>query len=270
LLDEIKLDHTVWKIKTTLKQRLPLLCDIRRDCSRSLHPNVPVMSTRDLFHLPPIHNLIMGTPLDVGITAETLGLVRENFVAYMAEGQKQQKEALLKMIETACGPEHDIDSNVIFDLATTVFRCSDCPYATIRLPRALVHSCAIRHPGLHNDKPELSFEEKTEAVFALSILAESRWNEYNRISFDGSMAAMLGDVVELCGFNPRSTTADEMNLANPILECVSCNDIYNGRTTMNWSTTVSIRCLLDCSLFADYVFRCIISTHDIRKRYSKW
>ncbi|KAF5318090.1 hypothetical protein D9619_012274 [Psilocybe cf. subviscida] len=239
LLDELKSDHTIWKIETTLMRRLPLLRDIHKDCSKSFHPHTPVISTRDLFHLPAVHELIMGPPLDVAVTEETLAPIRQNFEAYVAEGQEQHRDALVQMINDAYGLQHPVDKNVIFDLATTFFKCKACPYAAIRLPRALVHSCAVRFRCLYSSKPELSLEENTEAAFALKVLAQPRWNEYSHISFDKNMAAIIGDVIKLCGFDPKSTTFNDMELAYPILECLSCNDLHNGRTTMTWSTTAN-------------------------------
>lgn len=239
LLEEIKLEHSVWKIQTALKQRLPLLNRIRQVCSRSFHPHIPVVSARELFHVPTIHSLIMDTPLE-DFTTETLEPVRENFTVLMTEAQKLMKEALFKMIENAYGPGDAIDEHTIFNLATTFFKCKDCPYTTIRLPRALVHSCAIRFRGLSAKKAGLSLEENAEADVASKVLSESRWNEHNYLSFDKNMAAMTGDIVGLCGLDPKVATTDDMDLANPILECMSCNNIYNGRTTMNWTTTVSM------------------------------
>ncbi|KAF8957650.1 hypothetical protein BDZ97DRAFT_1924354 [Flammula alnicola] len=39
----------------------------------------------------------------------------------------------------------------------------------------------------------------------------------------------------MCGFDGLTTTAEQMDDANPIFECVRCNDPHQGRVMMTWA-----------------------------------
>lgn len=241
LFNDLQDKYSQWKAQTKLRSRIPLLNKIRNECARVFPPNVPIISTRDLFHIPTVHSLIVDPPFSTTMTKEMLAPVAQDFSAYIQEWQNRQKDTLLRMIEEAYGPEYVSETENVFDLAMTSFRCSLCRGTPLTLQRAMVHHhCTALNQW--EDEPlrdGMTKDEKLEANTVGGILRQQRWNSKNVISFDKGWSTMLGSVIELCGLDPKTATVEDMNRANPIFECLACNSVYRRRKILHWSRIVS-------------------------------
>lgn len=239
-----------------LKDRLPLLRNVRNECAAHFSLDVPVITTRDLFHVPEVRSLIVDTPFSTTLPEikKLLEPVSQQFHRYVEEWQNKQKESLRKMVGDAHGPEYvmGIEGDIL-NLATTFFDCKNCLPAIIWPARAMVHYHSIESTWGYgpSNMNGLTEERKTEVKTAASVLRQRQWNDEGHIAFDKSRSTMLGEVIRLCGFDPKATTVEEMNDADPILECLACNSVYKGRTLMKWSRTVSEQ--INVSVFSTFL-----------------
>ncbi|KAF8965436.1 hypothetical protein BDZ97DRAFT_2074722 [Flammula alnicola] len=142
--------------------------------------------------------------------------------------RKDIERKLLDLITNACGADHVFDPSTVFDLATTFFKCTSCyPVMLMRDERAMKHRCATVDGRYRPD--EDPYKRAFRVVLGVS------WNACGCIKFDPEDLKTLTEVVEMCGFDPKVTTAHEMDEADPIIECLSCNHIDEGRATMTWA-----------------------------------
>lgn len=215
--------------RSLLRERLIVLKKFHDELVKSISPSVLCPSAGQLFRLSMVYDLVSNTLAPEGFEKEHLQPIVEAFPGLILQWQDETKSKLLKMITDACGADHIIDEDTIFDLATTFFFCKSCR-RPIEYPRVMVHSCLRDWSYRENDN--------VDAEMTRRYLQEGRWNEQGHLSFDSSRVKLVGDIVELCGFDRHTTTMKEMNEAHPILECLSCHDCHYGRATLSWSGAV--------------------------------
>ncbi|KAF8960633.1 hypothetical protein BDZ97DRAFT_2060556 [Flammula alnicola] len=134
--------------------------------------------------------------------------------------RKDIERKLLDLITNACGADHVFEPNTVFDLAMGT--CN-----------ALLFQTPIHHSrnGLAAYLHDLN---RYRLAFGV-VLGEVSWNACGHIKFDPEDLKAFIEIVKMCGFDPKVTTAREMDEADPIIECLSCNHIDEGRATMTWA-----------------------------------
>ncbi|KAF8965313.1 hypothetical protein BDZ97DRAFT_801129 [Flammula alnicola] len=135
-------------------------------------------------------------------------------------------DKLIALITNACGDKYAFDPKTVLNLATTWFTCSRCR-EHLRHPRVLMHKCAT-HVFVDRVDPDIY------TAVVKRLLWQIPWNSLGCISFELKNLVCMTKVVELCGFNPKITTIQDMNAASPIIECVACNHPREGRPVMMW------------------------------------
>ncbi|PPQ96934.1 hypothetical protein CVT26_005938 [Gymnopilus dilepis] len=142
---------------------------------------------------------------------------------------QRRTECTLELLTAeACSEDKKglFDRGMVLDLATTWFSCTKCN-SVMRHPRVLVHGCATS--GC------VRIDRSDAYVLAVDALVHrSLYNSQGCIQLQRHNYTFMTQVVQLCGLDPKITTAQEMDAMNPVIECLTCNDPRNGRTVMLW------------------------------------
>ncbi|KAF8959597.1 hypothetical protein BDZ97DRAFT_1837049 [Flammula alnicola] len=214
----LRQEHTI-----LLKCREHILRRIVADCARVLpvaHAIYPTAS--ELFRIT------TEDPSLVDYSKEYPEAVRVAIPEIALRWQKDIEDKLRDLITSAC-PDYIFDPSTVLDLATTFFCCVNCD-EVMRHDHAMTHGCTTRIDFYLTDPYQRA---------SLEVLNEVNWNFGRWIEFRPDILQLVTRVVELSGFNPTTTTAREMDEADPIFECVDCNNIEKGRATMSWATVAS-------------------------------
>ncbi|KAF8959594.1 hypothetical protein BDZ97DRAFT_1837041 [Flammula alnicola] len=213
-------EHTI-----LLQSRQPILKRITEECARVLpvaHAIYPTSSE--------VFRITTEDPSLVDYSKEYPEAVRVTIPEIALRWQKDIEDKLRDLITSAC-PDYMFDPSTVLDLATTFFCCANCN-DVMRHDHAMMHGCATRMYSYSVDPYQRASSE---------VLREINWNFAKWIKFRPDILQLITCIVELSGFNPTTTTAREMDEANPIFECVDCNEIETGRATMSWATVASYR-----------------------------
>jgi len=216
---------------TTLEKRLPILRKLYDACISTYPVNSIIPSSADVFLDPFVQNLIITPPLTAPFTDEDLAAVGTTFPDIVFRWRKQTEEKLLHMITRGYGLQNAAESAL--QLATTVFTCKFCS-EPLTYPRVLIHNCATKMFYYH----ERTGDEDLPSL--RRFLQSTYWNHDNIITFDAKEIVPLIEVIELCGLDPKSATAKDMDKHNAIFECLSCNDVRKGRCTLSWLGVVRL------------------------------
>lgn len=224
--------------KRLLLDRLPLFHEVVKTYRMSVPPDAIAIDVADFFYHPEILNFIINTP-DISGPAD-LDPIRPRLPEIAQELQVQLTDQLLALISADAEAKYVFDPATVLDLATTTFACATClrkasyqsasPPDVIRYPRVLAHECAVRIEWPKSEVVDFYMLEK--------VTYRTSWNRLGLINFDMESRAILADVVEMCGLDPATTTAAEMDAADPIIECLACNNLHFGRCIMRWDLVV--------------------------------
>ncbi|KDR84321.1 hypothetical protein GALMADRAFT_87235 [Galerina marginata CBS 339.88] len=188
----------------------------------------PVIS--DVLQDPVIRRIIGSGPGPLTPVAKT------NFVSlFSSVGRRWQRtieDKLTSLVAAACGDAHGPAPETVIDLATTWFTCSKCD-TVLRYPLVLMHDCAT-----HVDADWGGAGLDADWAIVRRLFQRVPWNSLGYITFHRKVPASITKVLEICHVDPTTTTAQEMDRANHILECITCNDPHEGRPTMIWSRMV--------------------------------
>ncbi|KAF8960826.1 hypothetical protein BDZ97DRAFT_1832033 [Flammula alnicola] len=210
-------EHTI-----LLKYREHIIRRIVAECAR-------VLPVAHAIYPPPseLFRITTEDPSLVDYSKEYPEAIRVTIPEIALRWQKDIEDKLRGLITSAC-PEYMFDPSTVLDLATTFFCCDNCD-EVMRHDHAMMHGCATR---IHS---YLDLYQRASS----EVLQGVNWNSGICIKFRPDILQLITRVVELSGFNPTTTTAREMDEANPIFECVDCDNIETGRATMSWATVVS-------------------------------
>jgi hypothetical protein len=243
ILEGVQVERLSTTVDALLRKRLPLLKEVLQQCRKTLSPDQAIPTTRQLFEISSVRDLILNTPDTVEMNVSHFKSVFDDFAVLVREWRTRMDKNLIDLIKEGYGPDHPVHEGNILDLATTLFFCSTgCSRGVepISYPRALSHAC-IRKPYSGINVPKLLAPlAQAEDTTLRSVLSEGAWNCYGDLTFLPELSTMLGDIIELCGFNRHTTTRPEMDAASPIFECLACHKGTKGRAVMSWWSTVTI------------------------------
>ncbi|PPQ92206.1 hypothetical protein CVT25_008980 [Psilocybe cyanescens] len=209
-----------------IRKVVPVLKDIIDTCTVALPPNALVPTAGDLVYLPIVQDILNDTTQYRSFKPETdLEFLRESFSDIVAQWQHDVEVRLHDLIRSACGQGYEFDPKTILHLATTAFCCTRCNNmhaegASIWYPRIPIHT----HSTTDIDW-QLLDKMSNESVI---------WNYKEFIIFREEDMLSLSKVLTQFGFDPKVTTAGQMDAADLIFECVTCNSQNVGRCTMRW------------------------------------
>lgn len=212
------------------KYRLPML----KNSYDTIVATFPVNSTypgiMDVFVHPAIQEII---DLEPTVEVKESDFKLESlFPEITAQWKKSVEESLLDMIPDNCVPDGTEKSVNLFNLATIVFKCEICGHALLRYPEVMIHACASE-TRYNTGLPENPTLRTAEGKF-LSVV----WNTCGVIKFNKRAFKIVSEAVKMCGLDPITTTASQMDEGSPVFECTACNNERRGRATMGWDNLV--------------------------------
>ena len=220
--------------KALLKKRQHLIKQVRSDYVATCAVNEVIPPASDLYLFPPLRHIVEDTPVENEVTLETFHEVQDLIPKFIAVWKVQTCEKLMGMIAEATKkdepqvyvPQPDVN------LATSVFRCNkyECNQSRpLFYPAVLMHACASEYTYFN------AIEDDDEDLVDFCTNCRLHpWNAGNVISFWTAASQTAAELVELCGRDPKTTTIQEMDCADPIFECVYCGSDRQGRLMMTW------------------------------------
>ncbi|KAF4614858.1 hypothetical protein D9613_003364 [Agrocybe pediades] len=219
-----------------VRKRLPLLQEVHEAYVNSLPANSVYPKVVDIFLNRRVKK-IMDLPSETEVTSKDFDPIRSKFPQIASQVMKRLQEQVISMIPSACIPEgcggHDA-----LKLAVITFYCSKslCP-AGIPYPDLLAHRCATSTDYFTpktSDFPDHNLPVCHDLVTIGSKLRELPWNAKGLIRFDEDVFKVLTEALKMCGRDPKTTTAEDMDSEKAVFECLDCYDDYEGRLVMSW------------------------------------
>ncbi|KDR85882.1 hypothetical protein GALMADRAFT_261532 [Galerina marginata CBS 339.88] len=231
---DVRRDRLTQERRVLLKDRLPtlkqLLEELLDDHISTLPATMLYPTIGDLFRNSAVYSVITEEKLPGPCTKGYLRALIPPMSSLILEWQQDLEDKLCDLM-TRGKPRHSFDRKKVFQLATTVFGCKRCSHAFISYPRVLMHAC-----GTNPDYVQETLEPDEQVV--REHFRQRFWNSAGDITFSQESLEMIKGLLRLCHLDPDSTTAEAMDAANPIFECIPCNDIYGGRLTLAWTAVL--------------------------------
>lgn len=219
-----------------LSERLAVLKKVYTEFMSTVPPSDKALSATavEVFMEPSIQDIIVNLPKSETLKEEDL---LPTLVAIFPDINKRIRKSiddqLLSHASAAykeAGGEYDLDPAKVFDLVTTLFRCSTCSdhfwYDTI-----VAHKCTRS-----NYFPK-DFQDAD--ILANSLMSYKAYRTHANITVNVDGMAYIKEALRLCGLDPSNTTRKMMDDLNPIFECLVCHSETKGRATMTWARAVS-------------------------------
>lgn len=238
-----------FQLEKTVGQRIkdcqPLLIQIREDYRRSSPVNTIIPPRANFYkHLTAFHTVIINSPHGTKFTLEHFRMAISLLPDLIPTWIKITNARLLKIMQQAMGKEVRLDISHL-SLATALFNCTLCGTerlnhepcdSLISYPRVLVHRGAVK-----------DFDSATPRSEKLQQLDDftnqSLYNYHHTIGFSKDVHDRVTSLVRLCGLDPLTTTAQQMDELNSIFAPVNDSDSpMDQRLCMTWRRTVIFFC----------------------------
>ncbi|SJL13372.1 uncharacterized protein ARMOST_16814 [Armillaria ostoyae] len=204
--------------RTAIDRRCKLFLSMYQEFASSL-PEIPVIPRQaDVLLSEPFSVVILNTPLLDAVTEEIL---KEPFVHFkeIAARWREEKNCELQGVMKKSGFESKLN------LATTLFHCESCA-SRLAYPDVLRHFCCTQLRYISD------LDLKKNRYKALWNMPCHTWYadklRFDQVGFDKATA-----VVKLCGLDPETATAQDMDDMNPRLTCLQCSST-NRRCIISW------------------------------------
>ncbi|KAI0797607.1 hypothetical protein C8Q75DRAFT_801540 [Abortiporus biennis] len=112
------------------------------------------------------------------------------------------------------------DAMHALQLSTVWFSCPLCNEKTIPYPRIKAHRCLMKCREL-NLEPATLEDDLRNLLYRKT--GEAPWSSENLV-FDAKSSELMGHLVELCGLDPKTTTAEDLDNLDPRFACLACSD----------------------------------------------
>lgn len=203
-----------------------------------IHP-----TTGELFRFPFIQGIVATLSPTASFSEDDLELIKRSFNDINQQWQKSVESKLRDIASK--GYKEGVNPETVVSLATTFFSCTSCSLRYLRYPGVIMHKC----PQKINFSN--TWEDDLDVMIGSSKLSESEtyWNNEWTIVVKPEQTEFMASVVSLTGLDPKTATAQDMDVLDPIFECVSCNNYCDGRMTMSWTTTVYSISYVSCCFF---------------------
>ncbi|KAF9525161.1 hypothetical protein CPB83DRAFT_909427 [Crepidotus variabilis] len=192
------------------------------------HPNIA-----DIFSLPLIRDIVNddATP---EFSVSHFERLRAAFprvqTLWKAFAREQLLNLVFETVESSSDenrPQVSLDPENFLDKPSAFFSCLSCNLS--------VHARdLLRHQCLRESYSwgALDVDER----FLRQTLGAIRWNVQGPrgIKFDGVLSNRVDNILQNLGYNPSVLSADDLDKADPKIECILCNSEGSGRYTMRW------------------------------------
>ncbi|KAF8882919.1 hypothetical protein CPB84DRAFT_1790517 [Gymnopilus junonius] len=228
------------------EERAKLLCEcfpglksILEAFVRTLPPNSIYPSVVDVSDDPCINEIltISNTP---DLSEQSCKAISDHLPQVTQDWIEQKTNEVLISARKMLRLHHEIGSETILpssalrqkeglNLTIISFECSVCkrqfrPWSSLRYPKVLMHG-AYYHRTLSTAQPQLN-----------KVFENTSWNEGD-IMFNPATMTFMAEIVRLCGLDPRTTTASDMDLLNPSIKCMTCK--WGKGPAMGWTEVIA-------------------------------
>ncbi len=205
----------------------------------------PFPAVGDLLLSKAIDELVWHTPFDQDLSDEFLYAKLADCASDIAPQWRAAKDLELLAVlreEIPTATESD------FLLATTIFECHSCRTGRLQYPEMFYHQCCLFPGSLDHVDPKI--HKWYHGAIRDNFEPKGLWRP-QCLSFSKKMSKIATTIVEACNLDPAKTTAHDMFVANPLIECVDCkvearsepsawqNFADKGRLFMRWPLPVS-------------------------------
>ncbi|KAH9483658.1 hypothetical protein JR316_0003128 [Psilocybe cubensis] len=230
-------DMHIQRRQYILSSRIPHLNKIVTNYSATVPPTEVAPMVGDFFTNKDVFDFLLSTPNITGPADFAPLIARLPTLAQEVIARMHTK--LLSVIAETAGKFAAAPQDKVLDLATTTFECNQCyegwvyTAMPLRYPRVLTHNHTTHG---HVSPWSLEPRQKEEADLDLlkDVIDVVPWNWHEVVTFDKDAANVLESVIQMCGLDPKTTTTKEMDELDPIIECLSCNNLTKGRMVMRW------------------------------------
>jgi len=232
-----------------LQSRLPVLRELYAACIKSLPNDIVYPQFIEFARMPGIRNVYLHDLHGKGTF--TMEHIRANFSNIISQWQTRIETTLIDSLKQSVQfKDVLLEPAAFLELATTFFSCNKCPSGAppLRYPQILMHLHATRAapPSKSDESYKFTWGKTSQGTqrdpttrVIRDTSFEASWNDQSVVIFDQDIHAVLASAIKLCGLDPKTTTAEQLEKSNPIFECKACNSVM-GRTTMTWSGVVSL------------------------------
>ncbi|KAF9019851.1 hypothetical protein BDZ89DRAFT_1072680 [Hymenopellis radicata] len=200
------------KIRTAIPRRTRLVTQLCGPILRKM-PEVPACPEGSMLsQMEPFSGIINSTPLSEDVTADDFAEGLEMLPDLCASWRKELEDYLKeKLSEAGCSED--------LSLVANAFACSKCHYAhAIHYPYFASHGCVYPRTWMLNNI------EVTRCAYEKIKLA------------DPNIRAQCEEIIKMCGLEPATATAEDMDSADAFFRCEECFQQqyqYAGYTVSN-------------------------------------
>ncbi|EAU81959.2 hypothetical protein CC1G_09145 [Coprinopsis cinerea okayama7 len=221
-----------------LASRYAKVMDFHERFVKSLPINAIVLPVGDLFISKEMSAAMESVPYHQEFSHMFLEPLFAQLPDINARWQAKTRESLFKMMERHVKDiiPPGLPMEKTLDLAIAVFQCNRCNMRLYPI-QAMVHGCASDGEG------EITNSTGSAIISFAKHTGELPWNKMKdftrerRITFDHEASKRAVAFLEKFGYDPKTTTYQELESLDDIWECKACSNPYEGRLMMTWRHT---------------------------------
>ncbi|RDB24012.1 hypothetical protein Hypma_008636 [Hypsizygus marmoreus] len=190
--------------------------------------NYPVTApVSELSVMEPFRSIIEDTPVSISLTMHSFP--QPHFTHdVLQQWHNVKKQELVPIMKKSALVPRDIDTRHI-DLATTFFCCNRHDFS-----EPIGQGKILAHPGAISRR-KMQIEDSPYLTRLFDDFRQEFWNyRGDRVAFHEPAFLAARSILVSCGLNPESTSAREMDVLDPLMECASCTSSKDGRLVMTW------------------------------------
>jgi hypothetical protein len=217
--------------QATIKTRHELLVQIHSDYSLTQPINACVIPVANLFQTPEVKAVFASVPFDRDMTADDFSEVVDK-IPLLTErwvGETQGKLLAMARVHLTLAFAPVPSPEDVLDLAVAA-RAFNCSCYRMDWKQALLHQ--------HKSASRGSEDSDADARLFGSNTGEYAWNANNHIEFSPAYFDCAKDVLQMLGYDYKTTTAHNLDQLDEILECTDCTSHERGRQMLDWRAAV--------------------------------
>ena len=219
------------------KQILERLQEISREYSNTLPANHIFPNTADIYFHPTVKTALSAVESPEALE-EVLTRIQPSLPEIVDDCLKLSRQHLANLVVDDYTQNNKSFDLSVLTLASTLFRCKNCQ-CDLTPDQTVVHVC--RTPYY---LPYGHLSEDMEAIRRAINEVTTTQRIQSTISFSLAQLGPFATVLQSCGIDPKTTTVADINEIDPVIECLSCSNVEQGRITMRWLSVVSVdKCL---------------------------
>jgi len=229
-MEGVKAARIAREKKQFFKEMLQRLREISREYSKTLPANHIFPNTADIYFHPTV-NTALSAVESYEALEEVLTRIQPSLPEIVDDCLKLSKQHLTNLVIDDYTQHNKSFDLSVLTLASTLFLCRDCQ-CDLTLDQTVVHEC--RRSYYYN------LSDDMQAVHSAIREVTTAHKIQSTISFSLAQLEAFATVLHSCGIDPNTTTVADMNEVDPVIECLGCSNIEQGRVTMRWLSVVGV------------------------------